>query len=161
MSIQYFGRGYNDTEPDRYTPHCDARCDGTSHFHGARVASLVMYCTIPEKGGHTNFQNAGIHVKPEVGSGLFFSYIDPATNGTDLGFTQHSGCPVYEGEKKIITQWVRKDVNSEMTYEALNSRKCCSGSKLKSDAPLWMSQLNRLLFLVKSLVDVLISEGGE
>lgn len=23
MSIQYFGRGINDTEPDRYTPHCD------------------------------------------------------------------------------------------------------------------------------------------
>lgn len=23
MSIQYFGRGVNDTEPDRYTPHCD------------------------------------------------------------------------------------------------------------------------------------------
>lgn len=23
MSIQYFGRGRNDTEPDRYTPHCD------------------------------------------------------------------------------------------------------------------------------------------
>ena len=23
MSIQYFGRGANDTEPDRYTPHCD------------------------------------------------------------------------------------------------------------------------------------------
>jgi len=23
MSIQYFGRGLNDTEPDRYTPHCD------------------------------------------------------------------------------------------------------------------------------------------
>jgi len=25
MSIQYFGRGINDTEPDRYTPHCDGK----------------------------------------------------------------------------------------------------------------------------------------
>lgn len=28
MSIQYFGRGANDTEPDRYTPHCDGECTG-------------------------------------------------------------------------------------------------------------------------------------
>ena len=26
MSIQYFGRGRNDTTPDRYTPHCDGEC---------------------------------------------------------------------------------------------------------------------------------------
>jgi hypothetical protein len=161
MSIQYFGRGYHDSDPDRYMPHCDGKCVGKPHNYGGRMATMVIYCTIPKKGGHTNFQNADVHVRPQVGSGIFFSYIDPATNLTDFGLTQHSGCPVYEGEKKIITQWVRKDVNSEMTYEALNSRKCCSGSKLKSDAPLWMSQLNRLLFLVKSLVDVLISEGGE
>jgi hypothetical protein len=25
MSIQYFGRGVNDTEPDRYSPHCDGK----------------------------------------------------------------------------------------------------------------------------------------
>ena len=28
MSIQYFGRGVNDTEPDRYTPHCDGTKSG-------------------------------------------------------------------------------------------------------------------------------------
>jgi hypothetical protein len=29
MSIQYFGRGKNDTSPDRYMPHCDGDCTGT------------------------------------------------------------------------------------------------------------------------------------
>jgi len=31
MSIQYEGRGVNDTEPDRYTPHCDGK-PGASGF---------------------------------------------------------------------------------------------------------------------------------
>ena len=77
MSIQYFGRGENDTTPDRYTPHCDGECTGMPHKVGNRMATMVLYCTVPEVGGHTNFRNAGVHVKPEAGNGIFFSYIDP------------------------------------------------------------------------------------
>lgn len=77
MSIQYFGRGENDTAPDRYTPHCDGECTGMPHKPGNRMATMVLYCTVPEKGGHTNFRNAGVHVKPKMGNGIFFSYIDP------------------------------------------------------------------------------------
>ena len=61
--------------------------------------------TIPQQGGFTNFGNANVHVKPTERSAIFFSYMDPLTNMSDYGFTQHSGCAVYEGEKKIITQW--------------------------------------------------------
>lgn len=43
MSIQYFGRGANDTEPDRYTPHCDGDCTGLPHKTGTRMATMVMY----------------------------------------------------------------------------------------------------------------------
>jgi hypothetical protein len=43
MSIQYFGRGLNDTSPDRYTPHCDGDCDGLLHKPGTRMATMVMY----------------------------------------------------------------------------------------------------------------------
>jgi len=43
MSIQYFGRGKNDTAPDRYTPHCDGDCTGLKHKHGTRMATMVMY----------------------------------------------------------------------------------------------------------------------
>lgn len=121
MSIQYFGRGKHDIEPDRYTPHCDGRCNGRDHIYGGRMATMVIYCTIPEKGGFTNFQNANVHVKPNSGSAVFFSYFDPVSNLTDNGLTQHSGCPVYEGEKKIITQWVRYGVNSKTPYSAFNT----------------------------------------
>ena len=46
MSIQYFGRGRTDEEPDRYTPHCDGECTGQPHKSGTRMATMVMYCTV-------------------------------------------------------------------------------------------------------------------
>lgn len=121
MSIQYFGRGRHDIEPDRYTPHCDGSCQGEKLSDGGRMATMVIYCTLPEQGGFTNFQNANVHVKPKAGDAVFFSYFDPLTNVTDFGLTQHSGCPVYEGEKKIITQWVRYGVSSERPHSAFNT----------------------------------------
>jgi len=121
MSIQYFGRGRHDIEPDRYTPHCDGRCNGEEHIFGGRMATMVIYCTIPSQGGFTNFQNANVHVRPNSGDAVYFSYINPLTNMTDNGLTQHSGCPVYEGEKKIITQWVRYGVSAETPHNAFNT----------------------------------------
>jgi len=121
MSIQYFGRGINDTEPDRYTPHCDGDCTGLPHKSGTRMATMVMYCSIPEVGGHTNFRNAGVHVKPTTGGAVFFSYIDPEKRTTDKGFTEHSGCPVLKGEKKIVTQWIRLGVDDDNPWNSFNS----------------------------------------
>jgi len=121
MSIQYFGRGRHDIEPDRYTPHCDGKCTGEPHPSGGRMATMVIYCTLPTQGGFTNFQNANVHVRPQAGDAVFFSYFDPLTNLTDHGLTQHSGCPVYEGEKKIITQWVRYGVSSDRPHSAFNT----------------------------------------
>ena len=117
--------GLVDEEPDRYTPHCDGQCDGLRHKHGTRMATMVIYCTVPEGGGHTNFQNAAVHVKPTVGEAIFFSYIDPHTKQTDFGLTSHSGCPVYMGEKKIAVQWLRYGVDAENPWTNLNTRKCC------------------------------------
>eukprot|EP00531_Pseudo-nitzschia_arenysensis_P007692 CAMPEP_0116136230 /NCGR_PEP_ID=MMETSP0329-20121206/11612_1 /TAXON_ID=697910 /ORGANISM="Pseudo-nitzschia arenysensis, Strain B593" /LENGTH=461 /DNA_ID=CAMNT_0003631081 /DNA_START=140 /DNA_END=1525 /DNA_ORIENTATION=+ len=121
MSIQYFGRGLDDEEPDRYTPHCDGDCTGSPHKSGTRMATMVMYCDMPEVGGHTNFRNAGVHVKPTRGGAVFFSYIDPETKITDKGFTEHSGCPVLVGEKKIVTQWIRLGVDDENPWNSFNS----------------------------------------
>ena len=80
----------DDQEPDRYTPHCDGDCTGLPHKFGQRMATMVMYCSMPEVGGHTNFRNAGVHVKPAVGNAIFFSYIDPDTKLMVTGFTGES-----------------------------------------------------------------------
>jgi hypothetical protein len=121
MSIQYFGRGANDEEPDRYMPHCDGDCNGMDFKTGNRVATMVMYCDLPEKGGATNFRNVGLHVVPEVGSATFFSYLNPETFKVDNKLTEHSGCPVIEGEKKIVTQWVRYGVDDENPWDSFNT----------------------------------------
>lgn len=121
MSIQYEGRGEEDETPDRYTPHCDGDCDGTQHKVGTRMATVVMYCTVPSKGGATNFRNSGLHIIPEAGSATFFSYINPETMKMDSGFTEHSGCPVIAGEKKIVTQWIRYGVDNENPWDSFNT----------------------------------------
>jgi len=38
-----------------------------------------------------------------------------------IGLTEHSGCPVYEGEKKIVTQWIRLGVDKENPYDSFNT----------------------------------------
>jgi hypothetical protein len=121
MSIQYFGRGEDDSTPDQYIPHCDGDCNGMEFRPGNRMATVVVYCTVPKKGGATNFRNANVHVVPEVGSATFFSYVDPVTMKMDNGFTEHSGCPVVEGEKKIVTQWVRYGVDKEHPWDSFNT----------------------------------------
>ena len=60
-------------------------------------------------------------------SAIFFSYIDPETKLMDTGFTEHSGCPVFEGEKKIVTQWIRLGVDDENPWDSFNTL----GIKLK------------------------------
>ena len=138
MSIQYFGlhstapRATSDNEhsirttPDRYTPHCDGDCNDMIHKTGSRIATMVMYCTIPEEsggvgGGGTNFQQANVYVQPKVGSSVFFSYMDPITLIHDEGYTTHSGCPVVYGTKRIVVQWMRYGVDHENTWDSFDT----------------------------------------
>ena len=122
MSIQYFGIGKGSNEaPDQYRPHCDGECDGLPHKSGGRVATMVMYCTVPELGGATNFQNSNVFVKPEVGAAAFFSYLDPVKMMKEPGFTSHSGCPVIEGTKRIAVQWMRLGVDNENPWDSFNT----------------------------------------
>lgn len=122
MSIQYFGKGKDSMEsPDQYRPHCDGDCDGLPHKTGGRVATMVMYCNAPELGGGTNFQNANVFVKPQVGAAAFFSYLNAETMYKDNGFTSHSGCPVIEGIKRIAVHWMRVGVDEENPWNSFNT----------------------------------------
>ena len=93
--------------PTRYDAHCDELCDGSQHVHGERVATIIAYCGTAKTGGHTHFNNAGVHIIPEKYSAVFIGYLDPITNLHDTGFTQHTGCGVLEGDKKIVTHKIR------------------------------------------------------
>jgi hypothetical protein len=122
MSIQYFGIGQGSSDPpDQYRPHCDGACDGLPHKTGGRVATMVMYCDVPELGGATNFQNSNVFVKPKKHAAAFFSYYDTNTGNMETGFTSHSGCPVIEGTKRIAVQWMRIGVDQENSWDTFNT----------------------------------------
>lgn len=97
---------------DEYMPHCDGDCAGEAYTPRGRVATAVLYCRIPEKGGATTFSKADIYIKPKKGMATFFSY--KGSDGfMDTGYTEHSGCPVVEGEKWIATVWMREGVSKD------------------------------------------------
>ena len=68
-------------------------------------------------------------MKPKTGSATWFKYVsslETLPNGQlkgimDSGYTEHSGCPVIEGEKKIVTQWMRKGVSYEEPWDSFNT----------------------------------------
>eukprot|EP00595_Chromulina_sp_UTEXLB2642_P002078 CAMPEP_0196764406 /NCGR_PEP_ID=MMETSP1095-20130614/6047_1 /TAXON_ID=96789 ORGANISM="Chromulina nebulosa, Strain UTEXLB2642" /NCGR_SAMPLE_ID=MMETSP1095 /ASSEMBLY_ACC=CAM_ASM_000446 /LENGTH=318 /DNA_ID=CAMNT_0042119883 /DNA_START=417 /DNA_END=1373 /DNA_ORIENTATION=+ len=97
---------------DQYTPHCDGDCAGVEHNKGGRVATAVLYCKVAERGGATTFTKSDLFVKPKVGMATFFSYKGP-DGKMDVGYTEHSGCPVIEGEKWITTLWMRDGVSAQ------------------------------------------------
>lgn len=105
--LKYSGKGADAASLDRYDPHCDGVCNGDYHKMGDRIATIMGYCETPLFGGGTHFNNAGIHIVPQKGSAIYYSYIDPATQLTDTGFTQIAECPVVEGNKTIVTHTIR------------------------------------------------------
>ncbi len=58
-------------------------------------------------------------VNPVKGMATFFSYMGP-DDIMDEGLTEHSGCPVIEGEKWIAVTWMRKGVSSARPWTVLD-----------------------------------------
>ena len=83
---------------------------------GGRVATAVMYCKVAEVGGGTTFSKADVFVKPTKGMATLFSYRGP-DGIMDPGYTEHSGCPVIEGEKWITTFWMRDGVSKDKPHD--------------------------------------------
>lgn len=71
---------------------------------GQRVATLVMYLSVPAAGGATTFPDVGLDVAPVLGNGVFFSYDRPHPSTRTL----HGGAPVLAGEKWVATKWLRE-----------------------------------------------------
>jgi len=115
---------------DQYTPHCDGTCDGSMHTPHGRVASAVLYCKVAEKGGGTTFTKSDVFVKPTPGMATFFSY-KGLDGRMDEGYTEHSGCPVLEGEKWITTVWMREGVSYEEPWTLFDP----DGLRLMEDEP--------------------------
>jgi len=102
---------------DEYRPHCDGSCVGNQYRTGERVATSILYCVVPEKGGATTFTEGSLKAVPAKGDMLLFAYRYP--NGTMTNNeAEHSGCPIREGKKWIATQWYRESVSEVWDWQA-------------------------------------------
>ena len=110
---------YNGSQPvpDEYRPHCDGSCDGSPHLHGGRVATMLLYCRTPDQGGTTTFTNARSLAAPKPNDAVFFSYFDKDNDIMDSGLTTHSGCPVTDGDKWVVTLWMRKGISLDDSWD--------------------------------------------
>jgi prolyl 4-hydroxylase len=73
---------------------------------GQRVSTLVTYLNDVRAGGETVFPKVGLSVCPELGNAIYFEYAN------DLGQVDegslHASNPVLEGEKWVLTKWMRQ-----------------------------------------------------
>ncbi|MDQ2734769.1 MAG: 2OG-Fe(II) oxygenase [Pseudomonadota bacterium] len=73
---------------------------------GQRVSTLVAYLNDPPAGGQTVFPALGWAVSPLRGNAVYFEY------GDDRGHVDsrslHASAPVTEGEKWVVTKWMRQ-----------------------------------------------------
>ena len=85
---------------------------------------MVVLHQVAESGGGTTFSKAGVYVKPRRNQAVFFSYRDEYGR-MEMELTEHSGCPVKEGEKWVMTLWLRDGVSTSdswVLYDPTGSR---------------------------------------
>lgn len=117
---ELFGMTYHFSEGlqgVRYDPgqyfkgHTDYFDPGTPQFDenvepgGQRTWTFMIYLNEPIRGGHTFFERIGRSFAPVTGTALLWNNLYP--DGTVNPFTYHEALPVEEGNKWIITKWLR------------------------------------------------------
>jgi len=103
---------------DEYRLHCDGRCYDRDNAYrlGERVATSIVYCHLPEKGGQTSFTVGALKVQPIEGDMLLFAYKGDRDRMVGLE-AEHSGCPIRQGQKWIATQWYREGVSDAWNWQ--------------------------------------------
>ena len=91
-----------------------------------------------EAGGATSFTKADVFVKPKKNLAAFFSYIGE-DGRMDDGYTEHSACPVTQGEKWIAVFWMREGVSLQdpwTTFDPSGVKMLTSAEQSLQDGPL-------------------------
>lgn len=73
---------------------------------GQRVSTLVAYLNDVPAGGQTVFPALGWAVSPRVGNAVYFEYGDD--EGRVDARSLHASAPVTDGEKWVVTKWMRQ-----------------------------------------------------
>lgn len=103
--LHYNGGGEYRPHWDYFPPN-DAGSAAQMAVGGQRVSTLVMYLNDVPTGGATVFPKLGLEVCPAKGSAVYFEYTN--SRGQIDPLTLHAGAPVTQGEKWIVTKWMRQ-----------------------------------------------------
>ena len=97
-------------KPDQfYKPHYDFynAIGWENTVENDRRCTVIVYLNDDFTGGHTDFTELGLSVKPKAGMALYWRYdYDAKTNAKTL----HGGNPVETGVKYITQAFVRNDI---------------------------------------------------
>lgn len=86
---------------------CSGTCDGTAYKPGSRVASAILFCEVPTSGGLVHFPKSDVILKPNFGSGVFYSYKNAESDHMDDGYVEHSICPITAGTQTSVRVHMR------------------------------------------------------
>jgi hypothetical protein len=73
---------------------------------GQRIATFLVYLNEGYEGGETEFPKLGWRYKGRTGDALLFRNLDAA--GEPDRQTFHAGLPPTQGEKWLLSQWLRE-----------------------------------------------------
>jgi hypothetical protein len=77
---------------------------------GQRMATFLIYLNDEYDGGETDFPQIGLRHRGRTGDALFFANVD--TNGVPDPLTLHAGLAPTRGEKWLLSQWIRDQVQA-------------------------------------------------
>ena len=72
---------------------------------GQRIATFLVYLNADYEGGETDFPLIGLRHRGGPGDALYFGNVEPG--GAPDPRTLHAGLPPTQGEKWLLSQWVR------------------------------------------------------
>jgi prolyl 4-hydroxylase len=96
----------------QFKPHFDYFHPGEAYWAaqeatgGQRTWTAMLFLNEPEAGGHTNFPEVNVSVRPRTGNLLVWNNLGP--DGDLNRNSMHQGSPVIAGTKYVVTKWYRE-----------------------------------------------------
>ena len=107
----------------------DKEDDQQPYTPGHAVATMLLYCQVPDEGGHEHFTQAGVHIPPKQGDALLVSYVDPQKKLLGNAFlTNLTICPIVQGRKVVIMHRLRAGVSGNRPYSYFDQEATMSPS---------------------------------
>ena len=102
--LRYTAGGHTAPHFDFLVPSNGANSDSIARS-GQRMSTLIMYLNDVPEGGETLFPAVGLAVTPRRGNGVYFEYTNSRMQVDQRSV--HAGAPVAQGEKWVLTKWMR------------------------------------------------------